>query len=52
MKSDDKRVCKRCGRVNCDEVPPGYFERLAEKLKSAPAAEGTPDFENEPEPFI
>lgn len=37
--------CSRCGRVNCDEVPPGYWERLGELLKNAP--EVTEDYEGE-----
>lgn len=44
--------CHRCGQLNCDEVPPGYWEWLRGKLARAPMVVEERDFENEPEPFI
>jgi primosomal protein N' len=45
--------CPRCGQFDCDEIPPGALERIAEALRHAPELLPEPhDFDSGPEPFI
>lgn len=40
--------CRRCGRLNCDEIQPGELERIAEMLRRAPTLPEEPDDGIEP----
>jgi hypothetical protein len=40
--------CRRCGRINCDEIPPGALDRIAEMLRRAPEIIEEPGDDVEP----
>lgn len=44
--------CKRCGQSNCDEVPEGLLQRMAELLSRLPVTEEDDDLGEELEPLI
>lgn len=46
----DPRICRRCGRADCDELEPGEVERLVAALALLPRDE-EPD-PNDIEPFV
>lgn len=45
---DPKERCPRCGQVDCDIVPEGYWERLSVLFDSAPTVPESDEPDVEP----
>lgn len=43
--------CPRCGQFDCNDIPPGSLERIAEMLRRAPTLPEDTD-DDGPDPFI